>query len=175
MTRRSLLAISLSAALAAAPLSAQTVEEKVTAQLKNQGFTHLSVTRTWLGRLRITASSKSQKREIVVDRTTGEVLRDYVEDIGDQTSASSTSDSEDSSTGNSGSSGNSGESGDDSGGGNSGSSGGDSGGGDSGGGNSGSGGGGNSGSGGDQAALHFDDFIYLTGGQTDNIGFGHTA
>lgn len=45
-------------------------------QLTAQGFTIISVTRTWLGRVRIVASNGHFRREIIVNPRTGEILRD---------------------------------------------------------------------------------------------------
>lgn len=41
-----------------------------------EGYEVYDVTRTWLGRVLITAKNKTFLREIVLNRTTGEVLRD---------------------------------------------------------------------------------------------------
>ncbi len=56
---------------------AETLAANIEGQLRSQGFTRLDVHRTWLGRIRIEAYSKTQKREIVLNPRTGEILRDY--------------------------------------------------------------------------------------------------
>jgi hypothetical protein len=61
----------------AAPAQADAIEDQVTLALEEQGYEILSVDRTWLGRLRIIAESDDLRREIVMNPTTGEVLRDY--------------------------------------------------------------------------------------------------
>lgn len=63
----------------AAPVSAETVEESIVRQLREQGFERIRIERTLLGRLRIEAYSSSLERELVVNPNTGEVLRDYWE------------------------------------------------------------------------------------------------
>lgn len=46
------------------------------AELQATGYTDIEQTRTWLWRIRITAERGDVVREIILDRTTGEVLRD---------------------------------------------------------------------------------------------------
>lgn len=137
----------LAATLLIAPMAqADAMTDSVERQLHAQGFTKMKVTRTWLGRTRIVATSKTQTREIIINPRTGEILRDYWQPLSGsgQVSASdeildsrtgTTGDGEDGSSASTGSS--EGDSSGDSGG-DSGSSGGDSG-------SSGSDGGGDSG------------------------------
>jgi hypothetical protein len=66
-------------ALAGAPASADAVEE-TQAQLRAEGYGNIEVERTLLGRIRITAESATRRREIVIDRGTGEILRDLTEE-----------------------------------------------------------------------------------------------
>ncbi len=54
--------------------------DRVTEALVTLGYSIDSVSRTWLGRIRIEASKGSVSRELIVNRVTGEVLRDYWED-----------------------------------------------------------------------------------------------
>ena len=63
------------------PLRAGPVEESIARQLQNQGFRDITVRRTFLGRSRITAKSDRFEREIIVNPRTGEILRDYTEQI----------------------------------------------------------------------------------------------
>ncbi len=46
------------------------------AQLQAAGYTDIEESRTWLWRIRIIAERGDIEREIILDRTTGEVLRD---------------------------------------------------------------------------------------------------
>jgi len=46
------------------------------AELQASGYTEIEESRTWLWRIRITAERGDIIREIILDRTTGEVLRD---------------------------------------------------------------------------------------------------
>lgn len=54
--------------------SAQTAD--VIAQIEADGYTVTDVRRSWLGRIVITATKDTDLREVVVNRTSGEVLRD---------------------------------------------------------------------------------------------------
>lgn len=79
MVKQGLFAGLLLAALAhAMPAAAATVEERLIAGLKAQGYVILENGYTWLGRLRIVAETADYHREIVVNPETGEILRDYV-------------------------------------------------------------------------------------------------
>lgn len=51
--------------------------DMVSAALQGQGYTVESVTRTLLGRVRIIASLGPVWREIVLDASSGQILRDY--------------------------------------------------------------------------------------------------
>jgi hypothetical protein len=53
------------------------IRHRIEAALVAQGYSIVSVERTWLGRLRIVAQNSEIQREIVLHMTTGEVLRDY--------------------------------------------------------------------------------------------------
>ncbi|MGR3467945.1 MAG: hypothetical protein ACU0CI_08700 [Shimia sp.] len=57
---------------------AQSVEEQVVLQLQNLGYTDIVLSRTFLGRLRVIAERPGRVREIVLNPSTGEVLRDLV-------------------------------------------------------------------------------------------------
>lgn len=58
----------------------QTPLERVVALVASQGFEVIEMRRTWLGRIRIDARNGGISREIVINRTTGEILRDYWEE-----------------------------------------------------------------------------------------------
>ncbi len=56
---------------------ASELEDFLVRELKIQGFSNITVSRTWLGRVRIVATSDRFKREIIANPRTGEILRDY--------------------------------------------------------------------------------------------------
>ena len=62
--------------LLAMPALAATYVEQIVSQLRAQGFDKIEVETTWLGRARIAAVRGDVNREIVVNPSTGEVLRD---------------------------------------------------------------------------------------------------
>lgn len=62
--------------LLALPAFAASYVDQILAQLRAQGFENIEVETTWLGRARIAAVRGGVNREIVVNPTTGEVLRD---------------------------------------------------------------------------------------------------
>lgn len=71
----------LLAALATPVLAvAGPLEDQIVAQLQNQGFDRISVSRTLLGRTRFVATNETTSREIVLDPRTGEILRDLLRD-----------------------------------------------------------------------------------------------
>lgn len=72
-----LLAVVLWVGLAGAGWT-RTIEERLLAGLQDQGYVILELGYTFLGRLRIVAENDLIHREIVVNPSTGEVLRDYV-------------------------------------------------------------------------------------------------
>lgn len=77
MNIRQIMAGALVAASLAAPVAAQDIRDDVEAALVAQGYEIVNVSRTWLGRLRLVAENDEIRREIVINPTTGEVLRDY--------------------------------------------------------------------------------------------------
>lgn len=66
-----MLAVYLSASAAFADF-----EQDIVRQLQDMGFTQVEVTRTLLGRVRITATGADGTREIILNPNTGEILRD---------------------------------------------------------------------------------------------------
>lgn len=74
---RLLLALAL---LGGVPAIAQGPADQIVADLKAEGYAVRAVEQTLLGRIRIEAVRDGERREIVVDRATGEILRDYVDD-----------------------------------------------------------------------------------------------
>ncbi|ANP37529.1 hypothetical protein JL2886_02640 [Phaeobacter gallaeciensis] len=62
--------------------------DRITDQLRSQGYGEIVVTRTFLGRYRIVATTDRIEREIIVNPGTGEILRDYIEDKDDDSASS---------------------------------------------------------------------------------------
>lgn len=60
----------------AAPVRADSLQAEIVAQLHEQGYRRVTVSRTFLGRIRINAELGHSLREIVVNPLTGEILRD---------------------------------------------------------------------------------------------------
>ncbi len=82
MERRKFLAIMSAAALAPALAWAGPLEDSIVRQLKGQGYSRIVVSRTLLGRTRFVATSRTHRREIILNPRTGEILRDLLELIG---------------------------------------------------------------------------------------------
>lgn len=81
--RKFVLTFCLGCTLAMPATAAPTIEE-IISQLQAQGYSDVSVSRTWLGRIRIEAESGTHEREIVFNQRTGEILRDYWEELEDE-------------------------------------------------------------------------------------------
>ena len=64
-----------------APLQAE-VYDPFVLQLRDQGYSEITVGRTWLGRIVINAQRKDIAREIVLNARTGEILGDQASLIG---------------------------------------------------------------------------------------------
>ena len=80
MKRRAFLrgaaALSVVAMLATPALAADRAAESVMRQLRQLGYEDVGAARTLLGRTRITARRGAERREIVLDPRSGEILRD---------------------------------------------------------------------------------------------------
>ncbi len=76
MRRRVFLAALLGAVATAGPALARDRSDDIVRQLKKGGYSIVDVSRTFLGRVRILASRKGGRREIIVNPSTGEILRD---------------------------------------------------------------------------------------------------
>lgn len=61
------------------PVGAQTAKDQVIRELTELGYREFSVQRTWLGRVRIVAKGQKGEREVVLNPSTGVVLRDYTD------------------------------------------------------------------------------------------------
>ncbi|WP_457646813.1 hypothetical protein [Profundibacter sp.] len=60
----------------ASPVFANPIADSAVSQLRNQGYNDIQVQRTLLGRIRITATSKTNSRELIIHPITGEIMRD---------------------------------------------------------------------------------------------------
>ena len=77
MKRRHFISIVTAALVCAPTLLFADVGDAVVRQLRAQGYTSIEVSRTWLGRIQIEAKRSREEREIILNRKTGEILRDY--------------------------------------------------------------------------------------------------
>ncbi len=69
--------LAMAIVLAGGPLWGQELQNNIVSQLQSQGFTRIEINRTFLGRTRIVATRKNLWREIVINPSTGMILRDY--------------------------------------------------------------------------------------------------
>ena len=69
---------SMALMLVPAAALANDIERRITRTLAREGWTDIQVSRTFLGRLRITARKRDARREIIVNPRTGEILRDLL-------------------------------------------------------------------------------------------------
>ena len=60
------------------PALSETLEAKVVKGLSRQGYRDMKSSFTFLGRLRVTAEKGETRREVILNRKTGEVLRDVI-------------------------------------------------------------------------------------------------
>ena len=83
MRRREFLLHWTAALVFSGKAQAGAVEDQLVQQLTNEGYAKVKVSRTLLGRRRIVAFSNTRRREIILNPRTGEILRDYWEEIGE--------------------------------------------------------------------------------------------
>ena len=57
---------------------AERVREYIVRELREDGYSSIRMSRTWLGRMRFVAETSDRRREIVVNPATGVILRDYI-------------------------------------------------------------------------------------------------
>ncbi|MBP6736746.1 MAG: hypothetical protein KA139_04880 [Rhodobacteraceae bacterium] len=76
MNRRQFLFIGTAAALVPGAAFAKDFADKIVRRLRKQGYTDISSSRTFLGRVRIVAWRGGESREIILNPYTGEILRD---------------------------------------------------------------------------------------------------
>ena len=61
-----------------AAADAKSVRDFYVRELREDGYSEIRITKTWLGRMRIVAMKPGSRREIVVNPVTGLILRDYI-------------------------------------------------------------------------------------------------
>lgn len=66
--------------MTALPLQAE-VYDAFVVQLRDQGYSHITVGYTWLGRIVINAKRDTITREVVLNARTGEILGDHASEI----------------------------------------------------------------------------------------------
>ena len=80
MKRRALILILGGLFVAFAGATLADPADDIAAELRADGYRNIQIERTLLGRIRITAETDSLRREIVIDRGSGEILRDLEEE-----------------------------------------------------------------------------------------------
>lgn len=84
MKRRYQFLITTAGLLISGAAMAQPTMEEIVGQLREQGYKRIEAERTWLGRVRIIADDGNRYREIVFNQRTGEILRDYWDELEDE-------------------------------------------------------------------------------------------
>ncbi|MCR9109936.1 hypothetical protein [Marivita sp. XM-24bin2] len=79
MQRRQIITGLLASVVLPATAFAQTAEDQVIDQLKRQGYRRITLGSTFLGRTRIVATGPRGRREIILNPSTGAILRDYLD------------------------------------------------------------------------------------------------
>jgi hypothetical protein len=79
MKRRVLTAAVLVLGASVVAVDAQTAKDQVIRELTELGYREFTVQKTWLGRVRIVARGQKGEREVVLNPSTGVVLRDYTD------------------------------------------------------------------------------------------------
>ena len=92
MLTRLILILALSVAPTHAMSDGHSVRDRIVRELREDGYSEIRISRTFLGRTRFVARSDDRRREIVVTRT-GVVLRDYIRFLKNQSGGSSGSSS----------------------------------------------------------------------------------
>lgn len=62
-----------------APANAKVNEADIISQLEGSGYTLVEREVSWLGRVVLEFHSQTHEREIILNPTTGEIIRDYLE------------------------------------------------------------------------------------------------
>lgn len=76
MNRRHFVGLVMAASVTGSAAFAVGVADEIVRQLQADGYTDIVLETTWLGRIRIRAMSSAGTREIIVNPSTGEILRD---------------------------------------------------------------------------------------------------
>lgn len=76
--RRFLAGLACAGLVLASPAYAQDAQARILQRLQDDGYVNIRLSRTFLGRIRILASGTQGEREIVLNPSTGVVLRDYL-------------------------------------------------------------------------------------------------
>jgi hypothetical protein len=77
MLKRLLIPVVIAAGLLGPAAHAKSTEDSIVTELREQGFTRIEIRRTLLGRTRIVAESPAYEREIVLNPSSGVILRDF--------------------------------------------------------------------------------------------------
>jgi hypothetical protein len=116
MTRRMFLAALVLCAALSPGTALASYEDELVRRLEQQGYSEIVVSRTFLGRTRILATSPNGTRELILNPKTGEILRDLWTDTNGRTLPAPLSDGSGGNSGSGSSGGGSGDGGDDGGG-----------------------------------------------------------
>ena len=76
MDRRHFVGLIIATSLAGTLASASAFADEIVRQLQGDGYSDIVIETTWLGRVRITAVADGGAREIILNPSTGEILRD---------------------------------------------------------------------------------------------------
>ncbi len=76
--KRLLIILFLSLVTAPALAAGDTVRDRILLDLRDDGYREITISRTFLGRLRFVAVKSDARREIVVNPVNGVILRDYI-------------------------------------------------------------------------------------------------
>jgi hypothetical protein len=77
MLKRLLIPVVIATGLLGSAAHAKSTQDSIVAELREQGFTRIEIQRTLLGRTRILAESPAYEREIVLNPSSGVILRDF--------------------------------------------------------------------------------------------------
>lgn len=76
MDRRHFVGLIMAVSVVGTVAAAAGIADQIVRQLQDDGYTDIVLEKTWLGRIRITAVSSEGTREIILNPSTGEILRD---------------------------------------------------------------------------------------------------
>ena len=78
MLLRLILILCLALAPGVAAADGQAVRDRIVRELREDGYREIRIFRTFLGRLRFVGEDSRSRREIIVNPSTGVILRDYM-------------------------------------------------------------------------------------------------